>query len=294
MFETAGFAVQTPFARMSYDDAMLKYGSDKPDLRPGMLIHDVSLVFSDLGTPWLNARVGRFEPAYVAFSVKRHLSVSPYEVYDYGFPSGSPFSETQEGVEVSGWGRCFTYAAGLVNGSGTNLGRDVPSDVYARAAVTLGGGAGQSAGQRLGVTGYFGRARPLADAGLGRKTFNRLGVDLSLNWRQVNFAAQYLVAHDGRWLWADTVGHIPDDTVTWSGGFVEVTWQPVVECLAFGRWDTLDAAAGFQPDLRRWTGGARYYFADNVALHLEASRLVTDVVGADDIDTVGGRLDFAF
>ena len=47
MFETAGFAVETPFARMSYDDAMLKYGSDKPDLRPGMLIHDVSARFAD-------------------------------------------------------------------------------------------------------------------------------------------------------------------------------------------------------------------------------------------------------
>jgi len=47
MFDTAGFKIATPFARMSYDDAMLKYGSDKPDLRPGMLIHDLSDVFRE-------------------------------------------------------------------------------------------------------------------------------------------------------------------------------------------------------------------------------------------------------
>src|SRR5690606_9195045 len=35
------FEVAAPFARMSYADAMLKYGSDKPDLRPGMEISDL-------------------------------------------------------------------------------------------------------------------------------------------------------------------------------------------------------------------------------------------------------------
>jgi len=47
MFGVAGFKVETPFARLSYDEAMLKYGSDKPDLRPGMVISDVSAVFGE-------------------------------------------------------------------------------------------------------------------------------------------------------------------------------------------------------------------------------------------------------
>ena len=35
-----------PFPRITYDDAMLKYGSDKPDLRNPLLITDVTSVFS--------------------------------------------------------------------------------------------------------------------------------------------------------------------------------------------------------------------------------------------------------
>jgi len=42
MFAAIGVDVPTPFVRMSYDDAVLRYGSDKPDLRPGMEIADVS------------------------------------------------------------------------------------------------------------------------------------------------------------------------------------------------------------------------------------------------------------
>ena len=39
-----------------------------------------SVMFSNLGSPWLNVRAGRFEPAYAAFSVKRHLGLTPYEI----------------------------------------------------------------------------------------------------------------------------------------------------------------------------------------------------------------------
>jgi aspartyl-tRNA synthetase len=45
MFGAAGRTVETPFPRLSYDEAMTTYGSDKPDLRPGMPITDVSRHF---------------------------------------------------------------------------------------------------------------------------------------------------------------------------------------------------------------------------------------------------------
>ena len=47
MFAAAGREVETPFPRITYDEAMLKYGSDKPDLRPGMEIADLLPIFAD-------------------------------------------------------------------------------------------------------------------------------------------------------------------------------------------------------------------------------------------------------
>ncbi|TNF06533.1 MAG: aspartate--tRNA ligase, partial [Bacillota bacterium] len=43
--------VKAPFLRMSYEDAMLNYGSDKPDLRYGLKINDYSSVFKPLDIP---------------------------------------------------------------------------------------------------------------------------------------------------------------------------------------------------------------------------------------------------
>jgi aspartyl-tRNA synthetase len=45
MFGVIGHTPQTPFQRMSYPDAMNRYGSDKPDLRVEMPVEDVSAVF---------------------------------------------------------------------------------------------------------------------------------------------------------------------------------------------------------------------------------------------------------
>jgi aspartyl-tRNA synthetase len=47
IFKEIGVSVQTPFKRISYAEAMSKYGSDKPDLRFGMEIADVSQVWAD-------------------------------------------------------------------------------------------------------------------------------------------------------------------------------------------------------------------------------------------------------
>ena len=47
IFKEIGVTVKTPFQRMPYAEAMAKYGSDKPDLRFGLEIVDVSHVWVD-------------------------------------------------------------------------------------------------------------------------------------------------------------------------------------------------------------------------------------------------------
>jgi len=42
-----GIKIETPFKRMGHEEAMLKYGSDKPDTRFGLLLQDISHVFAD-------------------------------------------------------------------------------------------------------------------------------------------------------------------------------------------------------------------------------------------------------
>src|SRR6266700_531067 len=43
----AGIKAEAPFPHMQYKEAILKYGSDKPDLRFGMELHEVTNCFSD-------------------------------------------------------------------------------------------------------------------------------------------------------------------------------------------------------------------------------------------------------
>ncbi|HHY33561.1 MAG TPA: aspartate--tRNA ligase [Firmicutes bacterium] len=47
--ETLGVHVSTPFPRLSYAEAMERYGSDKPDTRFGMELHDISKVVEGSG-----------------------------------------------------------------------------------------------------------------------------------------------------------------------------------------------------------------------------------------------------
>ena len=47
IFKVIGRDISIPFPRISYADAMAKYGSDKPDLRPGLEIQDLRELFRD-------------------------------------------------------------------------------------------------------------------------------------------------------------------------------------------------------------------------------------------------------
>ena len=69
MFKAAGHDVATPFPRVAYDEAMLKYGSDKPDLRPGMEIADLLPVFAG-GLPDFLKEIPEPDRAIRGFVVK--------------------------------------------------------------------------------------------------------------------------------------------------------------------------------------------------------------------------------
>ena len=262
-----------------------------------------SVIFSNLGcSPWLNLRVGRFEPAYVPFSVKREISVSPLEVYDVTFPEGPAFSTTQSGLEVSGHGAApFRYAAGIVGGSATNRSIDSPSDVYGRISYVVGPGEGQTAGQRIGILGYMGCARPGSGGG-NRECFYRFGADASLNVSMVNLAGQFLYGSDDKTLWP---GSDATEDVTWWGGFGELTLMPMVNLVGFARFDYVDMpkisdqdVTISDQDVTRMTAGGRFYFEDHVALHCEISQRIVNAVVADADDaqetSVTARVDFAF
>jgi hypothetical protein len=257
-----------------------------------------SAVFARVGgSSWINVRAGRFEPAYVAFSVKRHLSVTPYEVYERTFSGGIPLSETQTGVEVFGLGaKGLHYAAGILEGAESNLSDESPSDFYARVSMVFGAGEGQTAGHRIGLFGYQGKARYASEFGPtgARESYARYGLDASLNFGTFNVAFQYLAAEDDRAFWPGATGDQSS-----SGGFVEASFQPRTDLVCFARYDRVspgDAAA--VDSLTRYTVGARYYFEDQIALHAEYSNGKASMREAgipdatEDFFTL--RLDFAF
>ena len=49
IFKTAGKELQTPFIKLPFDEAMEKYGSDKPDLRYDLRLVNVTSVFANTG-----------------------------------------------------------------------------------------------------------------------------------------------------------------------------------------------------------------------------------------------------
>ncbi len=222
-----------------------------------------NVVFSSLGTRWLNVRAGRFEPAYAVFSDKRRLTFTPYLPYEASFPGGPPLSETQEGIEITGYQFSgFSYAAGWINGSSTNRLSDFPEDLYARVAYVFGRGEGQTSGQRLGLTGIFGRARPQAGAA-DRQRHLRLGADASLNYRQLNLELQYFLSRDQGPLWGE------GSEVTTSSGSAQLNYFPMTSLAAFARFGLLLTPEEIDSDAWQAVGGARYYFVDNLALHGE-------------------------
>jgi len=240
-------------------------------------------------------RVGRFEPAYVAFSVKRTLTVAPYEIYEFTGPEEFALSDTQTGIELAVVLRDqVKVAGGWVNGSGAQTDSDSPRDFYLRASKAFGRGEGQVCGHRLGGFAYFGKGRVPGSTG-SRSGFRRLGADLSLNFGQSNLMLQFLKGKDNAALNAFD----PTQDYDFSGGFVEVNHSLPRDILAFARWGRANTPSEQNQDRIDWSIGLRRYPAKNQALHLEYFRRKIDHGAADGISSLEERMwtaraDFAF
>ena len=61
LWAVGGYDVQAPFPRMVYADAMERFGCDRPDLRYGLELHDVTAVFGASELSFIQAAIARGE-----------------------------------------------------------------------------------------------------------------------------------------------------------------------------------------------------------------------------------------
>lgn len=254
-------------------------------------LESVSLIFSNVIKDVLNIRAGRFEPAYHASSSKRsYYLLQPYEVYSMTTPNNSfVFDDNQIGIEASGHFRSgFKYAAGVINGTGGDPDNNNNKDIYLNLMQTIGKGDGQSAGQRIGLFGYYGW-QPLAlpgnvigiagnTNGTGNRTFYRYGGTGSFNWKTLNLQLMYMQGLDDKKFNALE----PTKNYDYSGGFAELDYAGMLNnrlvASAIYNWIT-PASYDSGREINAYSGLLRYYLghwsAVNIALHTEYTYRVT-------------------
>jgi hypothetical protein len=280
-------------------------------------LESVSLIFSNVIRDALNIRVGRFEPAYHVFSSKRsYYLFQPYEVYTLTTPSNNySFDENQIGIEATGHFRCgFKYVAGVVNGSGGNPDNNNNKDLYMNVVQTIGRGDGQTAGQRIGLFGYYGW-QPLELPGTvvgtmgqtnGKENikFYRIGATAGLNYKMLNLQVMYMAGTDEKGF--DTIP--PVEQYKYKGGFIELNYAALsnnrlIASLMYNWVKPNSDDPG--REINSYSALVRYYLggwkAVNIAIHAEYTHRKSNVY--DDIavkwkdfdeDMFALALDFAF
>ncbi|PWB75294.1 hypothetical protein C3F09_02735, partial [candidate division GN15 bacterium] len=175
----------------------------------------------------------------------------------------------------------FRYAAGIVNGSGASPDNSKAKDLYVRIAQILGRGEGQSAGQRIGLFGYFGWQPTVPGdtmfgiAGQGNgsnhKPFRRIGGDVSLNWQTFNLHGMFMSGWDDKEFDSGAT-----EAYKFTGGFAELDYAGLVNnrmvASAVFNWVT-PPDSDKERKVSAFSAMLRYYLGDwtavNVALHAE-------------------------
>jgi hypothetical protein len=308
--------IYTPRVDLPASDYAGPNSTDNKPSQQGSL-ESVSLIFSNVIKDALNIRVGRFEPAYHVFSSKRsYYLFQPYEVYTLTTPNNNyAFDENQIGIEATGHFRCgFKYAAGVINGNGGNPDNNNYKDFYLNVVQTFGKGDGQTAGQRVGLFGYYG-IQPLELPGAvigtmgqtnGKKNtkFYRAGATAGFNYKMLNLQIMYMAGTDTKGF--DTIP--PVEQYKYSGGFVELNYAAMsnnrlIASLMYN-WvkpngdDPGRKVNAYSALLRYNLGGWK---ADNIAIHAEYTHRISNIYDETAIkwkdfseDMFALALDFAF
>jgi aspartyl-tRNA synthetase len=159
---SGGKPVTPKFPLIPYKDAMLKYGSDKPDLRNPLVITDVTEEFNDASVTF-NA----FKNVIKAGGVVRAIpgpaaAAQPRSFFD----------------KLNDWARQDMGAAGLgyvvfdVDGGKGPISKFIPPDVQAKIMAKAGVGAGDAV--------FFAADKPAAAARLAGAARTRIGEELGL------------------------------------------------------------------------------------------------------------------
>jgi hypothetical protein len=286
--------------RDSTNNSASQYGS----------VESVSLVFSNIIPNVLNIRIGKFEPGYHIISTKRsYYLFQPYEIYGMTSPGNSyVFDDNQLGIEASGhFKKGFKYTTGIVSGNGSSPDNNNKKDVYLNLSQTFGKGDGQSAGQRIGIFGYYGW-QPMTlpgtlignmgqTNGSNNKSFSRVGFNGNLNYKALNLQMLYFIGSDDKAF--NTLR--PTINYKYSGGFVELDYlgmfnNKLVTSLLYNRIQTpdYDSDRGFTA----YSALCRYYLGDwsavNVSMHAEYTHRITGKNSKYLENIFALALDFAF
>ncbi len=150
MFRQIGHVPETPFPRMSYADAMHRYGSDKPDLRVAMSIEDVSDLFPESPfAPFRDALASR--GAVRAIAAPRGAKFSRREIDEL----------TEQAKQLGASGLIWARAAegGVQSSALKALGEETIRQALSRGGAQAGDLLLMAAGEPLAVSKVLGQLR---------------------------------------------------------------------------------------------------------------------------------------
>jgi hypothetical protein len=272
-------------------------------------LESANIVFSNIVQDAMNLRIGRFEPSYQLFSTRRSLYImQPYNIYSFSSAkNNNGFGNNQIGIEATGHFRNgFKYGAGFLNGTGPDPDNNLSKDLYINLFKTFGNGDGQSAGQRIGLFGYYGwqptsfqdsTISPTGEInGKENKTFYRLGGSLSFNWNTLNLQGLFIMGNDDKAF--NTIDSTQDYKYT--GGFVQLDWAGFDNRLIIsGLFNWIQPPSN---DKKRTynaiSGLVRYYLgswtAVNVSIHAEFTHRIFGTTNTTEDNMFTMMVDFGF